>query len=235
MSAAPSIETLEFENVSFVFEGSTAVFENVSIVLPRSRAVWVTSIVSGRGRSTLLRLLAGLIQPTAGRYLINGMDAGSMSFEEFLIFRMRIGYGFDMGGLLNNRTLRENLLLPLIYHKLTDVTTAENRVEDLLVRFGLSENADRRPYAVPGSQRKLTCLLRAFVHQPEIVFLDDPITGLKEADVVQFMDFVKDSFEKRGLKQIFFSSENRSLAAKWDAQELTIDLQKFQLKSGRWL
>jgi ABC-type transporter Mla maintaining outer membrane lipid asymmetry ATPase subunit MlaF len=232
---AASIQSLEFENMCFEFDGSTTVFENVSLVLPKSRAVWVTSSNSGKGRSTLLRLMAGLLQPTSGHYLINGQNAGEMSFEEFQVFRLRMGYGFDMGGLLNNRTLKENLMLPLLYHKLTDVAAAERRVEDILTRFGLSENAGRRPFAVPGSQRKLTCLLRAFVHQPEIVFLDDPITGLKEADVVHFMDFVKDCFDLHGLRQIFFSSENRSLAAKWDAQELCIDIQNFQLKSGRWL
>lgn len=221
-----SIQTLQLEDISFAFEGTGSVFENVSFDLPKSRAVWVRS-PGGRGKSTLLKILAGLLSPQSGRYLINGEAVSEMSFEEFLGYRMNMGYGFDMGGLLNNKSLAENLILPLLYHKLVTADEAYERVAQVTEMFGMQTIRDARPFAVSGSQRKLACVIRAFIHSPEVVFLDDPMTGLKQDNLNDLYHFIEESFAGHTLKQMFFTSESPELAQKFGAEELLISADWF--------
>ncbi len=222
MTQIMPVRNLTFENLSYGFEGAPLpVFENITFTLPSAKAVWVRS-PGGRGKTTLLRLLAGLISPHHGRYLIDGHVVNDMSFEEFLPFRLGMGYSFDFGGLLNNKTLAENLLLPLVYHNLVPREEAIERVEQALQMFALDQNKDARPSAVPGSQRKMTIVLRAFINWPQVVFLDDPLTGLKQDNVNDLIHYVEESFSMRGLRQIFFTSESPLLAKHFKAEELLI-------------
>lgn len=219
------IHTLAFEDLSFGYDGVPQLFSEITFQMPTSRAVWVRS-PGGRGKSTLLRLLAGLLAPQSGRYLINGENVGDMSFEDFLAYRLSIGYGFDLGGLLNNKTVFENLILPLQYHKLMDLEEANDRVNQAIEMFGMSQIQHLRPHSIPGSQRKLTCVVRSFLHWPQVVFLDDPMTGLKEDNLNDLYYFVEESFATRGLKQLYFTAENPAFASRLKAEELLI--------SGDW-
>ena len=225
-----NIQSIELDNMSFAFENSAPIFDHISFVMPKSKAVWVRS-PGGRGKSTLLKILAGLLTPQFGRYLINGENVSEMSFEQFLCYRMNIGYGFDMGGLLNNKTVGENLILPLIYHKLVAADEAVSRVNEVIDLFGMQQAKDQRPYAIPGSQRKLTCVLRAFIHHPQVVFLDDPLTGLKQDNLNDLFHYVEESLNHRGLKQVFFTSERSEFAEKFDADELMISEDWFTARS----
>jgi phospholipid/cholesterol/gamma-HCH transport system ATP-binding protein len=220
------IQKMELQDLTFAYEDHSPVFANVSCEVPQSRLVWVRAL-GGRGTSTLLKILAGLLTPQNGRYLINGQDVAHMSFEEFLPYRLNFGYGFDMGGLLNNKTIFENLILPLQYHKQTSLREAELWVDQVIDRFGLHNHRNLRPFAIPGSQRKLTCLLRAFIHAPQIVLLDDPLTGLKQDHLTEMYRFIEESFATRGLKQMFFTSESAELAKRFQAEELNISMGRF--------
>lgn len=225
-----NIDTLELQNLSFEFEGPVSIFENVSFSLPKAKAVWIRS-PGGRGKSTLLKILAGLLSPTSGRYLINGQNVSEMSFEDFLGYRLNIGYGFDMGGLLNNRTLAENLSLQLNYHKLVSPDEVTERVEMVTELFGMQQTRDQRPFAVPGSQRKLACVIRGLIHYPQVAILDEPLTGLKADNVVDLFHFLEESFAHRGLRQIFFTSERPDLAQKFHAEEVLISPDWFTARS----
>jgi ABC-type lipoprotein export system ATPase subunit len=223
-----TLQNFALEELTFAYEQGAAIFENVSFEMPKSKAVWIRS-PGGRGKSTLLRLLAGLLAPTSGRVLIDGKNVSDMSFEEFLGYRLSIGYGFDMGGLLNNKTIFENLILPLQYHKMASHEEAVERVEQMIKTFGIGSSRDLRPFAVPGSQRKLTCILRAFIHQPQVVFLDDPATGLKGDNLNDLLEYVEESFATRGLRQVFFSSESPVFATRFKAEELLISTDGFTM------
>lgn len=226
-----SLTHFALDNVTFAYEQSAPIFENISFEMPKSRAVWVRS-PGGRGKSTLLRLLAGLVVPTEGNVLINGQNTTDMSFEQFLGYRLSMGYGFDMGGLLNNKSIFENLILPLQYHKIVPEEEAVERVTQAMEMFGISTSRDLRPFAVSGSQRKLSCILRAFMHWPQVVFLDDPVTGLKEDNLNDLIYYVEESFATRGLKQVFFTSESNVLAARFKAEELLISTDWFTTRTA---
>ncbi len=221
-----SLNTFAFEDLTFGYDQAAPLFENISFQMPTGKVVWVRS-PGGRGKSTFLRLLAGLIAPQSGSILINGENVSEMSFEQFLGYRLNMGYGFDMHGLLNNKTIFENLILPLNYHKMVDDDDAVQRVQQVIEMFGISPARDLRPFAVSGSQRKLTCLLRAFIHWPQVVFLDEPVTGLKEDNLNDLIHYVEEGFAMRGLRQVFFTSESPVLANKFKAEELLISADWF--------
>lgn len=214
------IQSLEFENLSFGFE-DRPVLENLNLTVPAAPFVCVQA-PSGGGKSTLLKILAGLLMPTEGRYLLNGESVGDMSLPEFLKYRLSIGYSFDSGGLLSNRSLFENLLLPLKYHRLVNEDEAKERTLRWMKRFRLDRVRDRRPSAVTGHERKQTILLRSLIHHPQLVLLDDPTTGMKEWSLKEFFNLVRDLRAAGIVKQVIFASENPWMIREWNPEFLVL-------------
>lgn len=171
------IESMRFEALSLAHSTDDKILNNVDLDLPTNHVTWVISN-EGEGKSSVLSLIAGLQAPTSGKYFINEVDTAQMSFEEFLPLRLQIGYSFDYGGLLSNRTLIDNLTLPLLYHKFLSPHEAQFRAEALLSRFHLEKYGSERPAHVPGRVRKIACLIRSFIHNPDLLVMDDPSVGI---------------------------------------------------------
>jgi phospholipid/cholesterol/gamma-HCH transport system ATP-binding protein len=201
----PIIKSLRFENVFFQHETQDPILANTDFEFPTNENVLIQS-VQGAGKSTLLQLLGGLIVPKSGKYLINDQNVCDMSFEEFLPYRLAIGYTFDYGGLINNKTIYDNLMLPLLYHKLVDVTEANRRVMEVIKFFDLEKFKDERPAHIPGRVRKISCLLRPMVMHPQVLLLDDPSVGLGQETSLKFIDLINKHRDERGLKHVFISS-----------------------------
>lgn len=230
------IQSLKFENLSFSYEDANALFQNLDFEFPMNKTVWIHA-PSGQGRSSLLQLMAVLQMPQRGRYLINDMNVSDMSFEEFLPYRLKIGYGFDFGGLLNNRTIIENLILPITYHKILGYKKAEERALDYLGYLGLKKYKDQRPAIVPGGVRKLTCMIRALILHPELLLLDDPSVGMSEDAVLKYFDLVKKVKDENALQHVFISSFDQKLMNLLGATEVVIDDGKLYLNEfeGKWV
>lgn len=201
----PKIYKLRFEGVTFQHDNQDPILQHSDFDFPSEETVLIKS-EQGAGKSTLLQILAGLIVPQSGKYLINDENVMDMSFEEFLPYRLAIGYTFDYGGLINNRTVFENLMLPLLYHKLIDPSEAERNVKDLIKRFDLEKFKDERPAHIPGRVRKIACLLRSLVTDPQVLLLDDPSVGLGQDISLRFLDLIETHKKTKGLKHIFITS-----------------------------
>lgn len=201
----PKIYKLRFEGVTFQHENQDPILQHSDFEFPAEETVLIKS-EQGAGKSTLLQILAGLIVPQSGKYLINDENVMDMSFEEFLPYRLAIGYTFDYGGLINNRTVFENLMLPLLYHKLIDPLEAEKNVRDLIKRFELEKFKDERPAHIPGRVRKIACLLRSLVTDPQVLLLDDPSVGLGQDIALKFLDLIETHKKSKGLKHVFITS-----------------------------
>lgn len=216
------IQNIKFEGLVFGFEGQELLFDQVDFEFPTGEIIWVKA-ESGAGRSTLLQLMAGLQNPSKGKYLINDVNIAEMSFEEFLPYRMQIGYGFDFGGLINNRTLLENVTLPLLYHKVVSPDEANERALYYFEKMNMTKHKDSRPAVVPGGIRKLTCLLRTLVTQPQILLLDDPSVGLGQETSLKFFDCIQD-LRKQGFAQhVFISSFDEKLMTCIPHKEIYLD------------
>lgn len=217
-----SISTLKFEGLSFAHEGRDATLRNVDFEFPSDKVIWLKS-VEGAGKSTLLQILAGLLIPQSGSYLINDDNVREMTFEEFLTYRLAIGYTFDFGGLINNRTIQDNLLLPLHYHELVDPSVAQARVESFIHRFDLEKYRHERPAHVPGRVRKLACLLRALVIHPQMLLMDDPSVGLGTETSNLFADLINEQKEAGTLKHIVVSSYDDKFMGHFEYDTVHID------------
>ena len=217
-----TIQNLQFENLKFGFEGQDLLFDRADFDFPMNQMVWVKAS-SGAGRSSLLQLMAGLQVPSQGKYLINSQNVAEMSFEEFLPYRMNIGYGFDFGGLINNRTLLENVTLPLEYHKICSRKEAIARATDIFKKLGASKFKDQRPALVPGGVRKLTCLIRAIITEPEMVLLDDPSVGIGQETILKYFDLISDLRRRGKAQHVFISSFDDKLMNCLGHEEIYID------------
>ncbi|MAV91148.1 MAG: ABC transporter ATP-binding protein [Bdellovibrionaceae bacterium] len=211
------IESIVAKNLTVQF-GDLKVFENLNFEIQPGFNRIFTSV--GRGKSVTLKLLAGSLMPNSGEIFYNGKDVTKFSFEEWSDIRLRLGYAFDFGGLLNNRTLLENLILPIHYHNFLDAEEAILKMNELLDCFGIVEDRNRRPSDVTGSQRKATCVARAMVLDPEVLLLDDPTTGLSDRAKEGFFHQVDEMFEKGSLKYVIYSSEDKSLISKFQGQSI---------------
>lgn len=216
------IEKIRFENICFAFEGSDPVLKNTDFDFPSNQVCWIQS-EEGEGKSTLLQILAGLQLPQVGQYYLNDCNVRELTFEEFLPYRLKIGYSFDYGGLINNRTLRDNLLLPLQYHKLTTGKEGQKRVGELIKRFDFEKFADERPAHVPGRLRKLTCLLRAIIHFPDLLILDDPSVGLGAETSEQFLQVIRELREMDHLNHIMVVSYDDKFMKSLNPQIIHLD------------
>jgi ABC-type ATPase involved in cell division len=201
----PKINKLKFEGIFFQHETQDPILQNSDFEFPSDETVLIKS-EQGAGKSTLLQILAGLIVPQSGKYLINDENVMDMTFEEFLPYRLSIGYTFDYGGLINNRTVYENLILPLIYHKLISQEEAESKVREVIKLFDLEKFKDERPAHIPGRIRKIACLLRAMVIEPQVLLLDDPSVGLGQEISLKFLDLIETHKKSKNLKHIFITS-----------------------------
>jgi phospholipid/cholesterol/gamma-HCH transport system ATP-binding protein len=216
------IDKLRFEGLSFSHESQDPTLLNADFEFPTDRVIWLKSL-EGAGKSTLLQILAGLIMPQSGRYLINDDNVLDMSFEEFLPYRLSIGYTFDYGGLINNRTIEDNLLLPLYYHELVERDEAKKRVNDFIKLFDLGKFRNERPAHVPGRVRKIACLLRALVIQPQMLLMDDPSVGLGADTSQVFAEVINQQKDSGSLKHVFLSTYDNKFMEHFDYDVVHID------------
>ena len=230
------IKSLHFEKLTFHYEGQEPLLKNVDFEFPIGKKEAPCNVAAGRaqdkrgtafrqpqvvairgaqgaGSSTVMQILAGLLTPTSGSYFINGVPVENMSFEEFLPFRLRMGYGFDTGGLLSNRTLFENLVLPLNYHKICSPQEAERRVLALMERFQLIDSKDLRIAYVSASLRKMTVLIRSIIMDPEILFLDDPDIRISKEVQQMYAELLRELINNGTLHTIFIASFDESFCS----------------------
>lgn len=157
--------------------GTRRVLDNISFKVKKGE-IFVILGGSGCGKSTLLRTLVGLIRPHSGRILIFGKDITTMSTKEQIELRKRIGMCFQNSALFNSMTVGENVALPLKEHTRLADSTIEIMTQIKLDLVGLRGCAHLYPSQLSGGMKKRAGLARAMALDPEIIFYDEPSSGL---------------------------------------------------------
>jgi phospholipid/cholesterol/gamma-HCH transport system ATP-binding protein len=166
----------ELRDVQLQF-GEKIVLDGVSLTAePQERLVIIGQ--SGMGKTTILRLLLGILTPTGGSVLFKEHEISKMTAAELQRMRTRIGMVYQDAALLSSISVRENLALPL--QELTDKSPAEiNRiVDEKLALVELAGESDTMPFELSGGMRKRVGLARALVMEPELILFDEPTAGL---------------------------------------------------------
>ena len=134
---------------------------------------------SGSGKSTFLHIAAGLLAADAGSVEIGGKDVVKMSDAEATKFRRRhVGVVFQAFNLLNEKTVRENILLPLALDGALGRKTEDGRLAELAKRLGIAALLDKRPEELSGGEQQRVAIARALIAEPEIVLADEPTGNL---------------------------------------------------------
>lgn len=157
--------------------GPSRVLHDVDFTIERGEVVAVMG-PSGSGKSTLLHCLAGLLAPDAGEVHMDGKRIDTLSERRRSTIRLsRMGFVFQFGDLIPELTLVENVELPL---RLTGTgrSAARARAVDILSRLEIEQVADRRVNEVSGGQAQRAAVARALIHEPAVVFADEPTGSL---------------------------------------------------------
>jgi phospholipid/cholesterol/gamma-HCH transport system ATP-binding protein len=133
---------------------------------------------SGGGKSVFLKHLIGLMQPDAGRILVDGVDISRMRGRALDEIRRTYGVVFQGGALFDSMTCYDNVAFPLREKLRTPPEELTKRVEAALGQVGLEGVGAKYPAEISGGMRKRVAIARALVTEPEIVFFDEPTTGL---------------------------------------------------------
>ena len=157
--------------------GETLIIDNISFEVDRGE-VFVILGGSGSGKSTILKQMIGLYRPMSGKILINGQDIVSAEGKERLHILSEIGVMYQRGALFGSMTLLENARLPL--EEFTDLPPAAMDLIAMmkLALVGLHGFEDQMPSQLSGGMQKRAAIARAMALDPQILFLDEPSSGL---------------------------------------------------------
>ncbi len=204
------INTMKFENVSLGFDG-TNVLRNCDFEFPMDQNARIV-FSNDREKYFFFHGISQVQGFQSGRFLINDDDVSQMCFEEFMKYRINIGFGFSTRGLIHNRTLRQNLELPLRFHNMMQGDKFDPWMRRCTDYFELDKDLDKRPSDVSPSSQKATLILRAFIHKPEMIFLDTPDLMLSKKLQANLLQLIDDHRKNHGLRHLLFASYDEELA-----------------------
>jgi phospholipid/cholesterol/gamma-HCH transport system ATP-binding protein len=168
--------------------------DNASVVIPGNRSTAIMG-PSGSGKSMLLRVAAAIIPPDSGRVLLHGKNLQRLSQRELLEFRRTSGFMFQDAALWANKTIFENLALPIQFHfPNRSPEEIERRIRKLLQPMNLLDSLKLRPAALSEGEQKIVSFLRAIVLEPVILFLDEPTPSIDHQLLEKMLGMI------RGLK-----------------------------------
>jgi phospholipid/cholesterol/gamma-HCH transport system ATP-binding protein len=133
---------------------------------------------SGAGKTTLGRLIVGLLRPTSGAVYVDGEDLAKMSRQRLSEARSKLGMVFQYSALLDSMTVLENVALPLKEHEQLSRKQIKEQVLALLETLDLAESDNLYPSELSGGMRKRVALARALIRRPSILVYDEPASGL---------------------------------------------------------
>ena len=179
--------------------------DDVSFTVARGETLGIVG-ESGCGKSTLVRSVLRLVKPSSGTVEFDGVDVGSLSDEQMRQLRSRLQIVFqDPFGSLDPRMSALQLVRePLDVHKVGDADSRDPRAAEMLEMVGIPRDQhNRRPYAFSGGQRQRIGIARAMVVQPELVFLDEPVSALDVSIQAQVLNLLTRLREEFGLSYVF--------------------------------
>ncbi len=184
---------IAFEGVSLAFD-EKVILNDVSFNL-RTGDLKIILGASGAGKSTILRLILGLLKPDGGKIFVEGQRVDDMSETALMAVRANLGMVFQEGALFDSLTVRENVGYRLFEETKMPIAEVDVRVAEVLGYVGLGEYGERMPSELSGGQRRRVAIARALTSRPRTLLYDEPTTGLDpitaltiDAEVIKLRD-----------------------------------------------
>jgi phospholipid/cholesterol/gamma-HCH transport system ATP-binding protein len=192
--------------------GRRAIFSGLDIVARKGR---ITAIMgpSGTGKTTLLRLITGQIQPQRGEVRVWGTDLASLRTSGLFALRRRMGMLFQNGALLTDLDVFENVAFPLRAHAKLPESLVRQLVLTKLHAVGLRGAAYMMPSELSGGMSRRVALARAIVMDPEVLIYDEPFVGLDPISMGVIVRLIKQMNQALGITSIVVSHDVHELSA----------------------
>jgi phospholipid/cholesterol/gamma-HCH transport system ATP-binding protein len=202
----PDEPIISFRDVHLSFD--RPILQGVSFDL----APGTTKIVlggSGSGKTTILRLILGLLKPDGGKILVDGTEVGHLGEEDLRPLRLKIGMVFQEGALFDSLTVGENVGYRLVEDGEMSEPEIEARVREMLGFVGLEKFYERMPSELSGGQRRRVAVARALVARPQIMLYDEPTTGLDPITCTTITDLIAKVRDLDGVTSILVTHQLR--------------------------
>jgi phospholipid/cholesterol/gamma-HCH transport system ATP-binding protein len=186
--------------------GSRAIFEGLDLTVAQGS---ITAVMgpSGTGKTTLLRLLTGQIQPAAGSVQVLGQDVPALKRRELFALRRRLGVLFQNGALLTDLNVFENVAFPVREHARLPEAVLRRLVLMKLEAVGLRGAEALMPQELSGGMARRVALARAIVMDPEVLIYDEPFVGLDPVSMGIIVRLIKRLNEALGITSIVVSHD----------------------------
>ncbi len=199
---------IEFRNVTMSFSDDV-VLNGVSFKISRGQTKIIMG-VSGSGKSTILKLILGLIRPDSGQILIDDEDITRLHERELVQVRRQIGMVFQEGALFDSLSVRENVGYRLYEEGVMPEEEIDAAVRRLLGFVGLEDAIDKMPAELSGGMKRRAGLARALVGTPKVVLYDEPTAGLDPITKRSIVDLMIKLRDLEGVTTIFVTHDLRA-------------------------
>ncbi len=209
---------ISFSKVYKRYPGGYEALRNVSFTIPDGEMTFVTGH-SGAGKSTLLKLMTAIERPTSGTVIVNGQNVGALRPRAIPFLRRNFGLIFQDQKLLFDRTVFENVMLPLNINGY-ERREAARRVRAALDKVGLLGREKANPITLSGGEQQRLAIARAIVHRPSILLADEPTANLDTGHANELGELFK-SFNQVGVT-VVIATHDEDLAARLEPRLLAL-------------
>jgi len=194
-------------NLKKSFNGREPLYQKLNYSIHEGDFVFLTG-VSGAGKTTLFRLMMGLEKPTRGEVHYKGFIIHKLSGRARSKHRRKFGVIFQDYKLLEDKTARQNIRLPLLIKGMS-IKRADKTLNAMAERLKITHLLGRKAMSLSGGEKQLVAIARAAVHKPEVILADEPTANLHEEMSQQIMEILQD-LNKDGIT-ILWATHNLSL------------------------
>jgi cell division transport system ATP-binding protein len=210
---------VSFSAVAKRYPGGQQALKSVTFSLDAGALAFITGR-SGAGKSTLLKLIAAIERPSAGSVLVGGQNVGALKRSAIPYLRRNLGLVFQDQKLLYDRSVFDNVMLPLAFSSHSPKEAAR-RVRAALGKVGLLEREKANPVQLSGGEQQRLAIARAVVNRPALLIADEPTANLDAESATRILDLFVD-FNRVGVT-VLLATHDRGLVERYGGAHLHLE------------